>query len=1249
MLANFFKTAKPQPHSQPKTTFESVQVPDQDMEAASEQQATTAVEQNVEDNVLSNGNADSPVHADIVIEQPDSNDDLAQIPNTQITSEPMHVDSDHVSATALSEDINHDSCMDAGRVHSSPDITPLWNDWAIFSDDDNQPNDHHGIFAEPQSVGDTSRHLERSPARADQDESEVSALTAPVSPGNQPLAATATTTTGYAAPTSSSEFVDLPTLPIRSQTASPKCGSHYTSLANWPPPEPASCDNAQRLDIYPPKDAPLHVWVQAYALRWGTWTADIKDEAVRERVLSAVTEKMKEAWVTAITEGYYARPTIDEHQHDSDGQTKPGRKRAISPSKQGAGFVVIDGGKDKLAITNAELAEHSLTIDVINERVKSRDFEAGELRFNEVLEVLGSRDIVITDWSATRYPTIQGRNLLMYALFVVQDTRTNLRRMQNLLEKFTKEVQKKNTLARIETYQERELQHLALATELALQERSRSNSDGSGYANDAGTVDLTSEVDEDASEEVDLVQDLGSEACAAAKHLLIELAQDVLQAESEVNVQRAFTSRDLQLATFSEEGLKVDNNEGLQTAKALLGQILQHTSHLITTKQRVKNQHPNEIIRIGHDIRLTKQKISNLQQKLHVCLSKDLHVSNVTYLSDHDRTAATQDNIDPQCPSLPSSSLSTVGDALHDTEKQSSPAPVSMPTRTPNRSTIQSASARDSFRPSNEQAGNKPAQYHSQISPGMSHTTTSPYSQVVANQSGVPQQVAPPTGSGTASDPSRLNHIEATLKREYINQVWLPFLNHTLMQQGKQPVQGSLDSWRQIKELLSGLGFSAEERNNLLGSFKARFAQYCEQRGIHVTDGTKAQSSTSTATTAASPIPSYASTSHQPSTSWPSDAEILAAIPQRGIPASQLLQAFAPRLNQKQSQFMETIKRLCVYDPSNYMVYPKQTLPPANRKYNTLPPSGHSSQATLPSPKPERPGLVKIKLPPQHSSNFAGLPAQDESDFPDDMKSEEVNESRGFSFRHLPHATFEQRQRMDEEIGEYISKMCKSRTKRHYGQYTIFTDPDDPSGPPVAHGFWDLRDGSKLSGTEWFYNGEDMPEGWNAYGNDGDAGDAQVQQSSTPATPAPRLTLKVGAPGDSVPTTPQSGRRGAQAEPTFDSYNNQQQHFKSIPPPSLYNIRGRTRHMQGQAQPQQYNSTNTNTNANTINPAHLFTSSIDPFAEFTTQDEDHEAEIGTGQANKRAGKRTASNSGGGRRKKRRTGDADDADYDPNQD
>lgn len=886
--------------------------------------------------------------------------------------------------------------------------------------------------------------------------------------------------------------------PVKNRSASvpPRCVDHYTFIANWPPQEPPRCDLGRRVDVFPPRDAPLHLHLQAYALRWGFWTSEIRDPAVRRQTLDVVADKMKEAWENAIGENYYVRPVqpVDDsdHRNDAEEKVKRGRKRAVSPSKQPAGFV--SEGKDVLAVTNAELAENGLTMEKINARVQEKDFEAGEEILDEVLENLGRDQLTVKDWSKHGIRgSVHERNLLMYSLFVVLECRNERQKLNNLLARFSKESQKRNTRARIEMHQEREFQHMALASELEIARREalteshvdEEDRDDDEMETDAPKV-VTDADDEGKKQDEEATEQLATEEELAPndRDLILQVAQAVLSADSDTALYTAFSERGIDSSALGEnKGLDTGDDPSLQAAKLVLGETLGVVTRLISLKEMVKREdNPREAMKMQYDVKLSYQRISQAQQKLAKALSLDFtpargKITTPALPEDarHTQVDIVSSNTDgpeetttePQGSSDDESVSDDHSKAAHVVDssvKPSTPAPNTAINLNPSsRQAIQPMST--AFEPSAFVSPNvMPAQSRVPQAQEVAHNPSLvQHTQTVQQE----QTINPQAISTSPTD-------EMALKAAYIHEMWRPWVNAEYQKRGQPPYQGVISDWPQLRDLIAQFGFTAGDRNHLLRNYKTQFEQWLKKRQVAQNAGAVTQSPALSKASLSSAVSKTSPSGMPPG--FPSNAEIVASIPPTGIHAHQLIQKFQHQVGQHVNLLSQVIHQVAFIDP-DYIVYPNAQIAAIARQQaasQQAPVSRSPRPATIASLKPQH--IVKLKLP--RSKTLTLPPPQDETEYPQDFKSTEVNSTRGFSFRHLPHSTLDQRRTIDDIIAEYITNTSKKRKKTYYGQYISFKDPQDLNGPPIAHGFWDFKNGEKAEGSEWFFDGEDVPVGW---------------------------------------------------------------------------------------------------------------------------------------------------------------------------
>lgn len=977
---------------------------------------------------------------------------------------------------------------------------------------------------------------------------------------------------------------ELPQLQGRKCKTPPPVGSGWSVSPTWPPPKPYRGMPPVRPDVVPPEGSPLHVHIQAYALRWGTWATQIKDDTLREQMLKWVTDKMREAWETAIKEGYYPRPDgmlgqTDHARSGSDGQTKQrGRKRAQSPSKQPAPFA--HEGKDALAVTNGELATIGITMEMINDRVVAKDFEAGELLLDEVLSSLGKDKIEVRDWCRTYRPSVPGRNLLMYSLYAVQEARSEVQKLRRLYTYFTKDIQKKNTQIRIDTYNERAQQFLALATEIQLSRLEDGGSDACtqpGDIEEVQQVNLTS--DSSSVEVVDEEEQSADDTPGLSKNAVIEIARDVLLATDEHALVTSLASRGLQAEDFSLEAGQDGLDPKTQEARQLLAQIHKFVTQVVRVRQAMSKTHlPGDKIKFGHDARLMKEKIGIARGKLRILLAAELG------LHTQPATAGSQPVPVPNAPNF-----YQPGTDEHDASPTHDVAPdfVDLP---PPMTSIPGPSQTSTSHGQMEPTSATPPQPVQSLLSMPEHQTTNVVPAAQLQEPNLPMQTPTKLEKGACPEGAAQGNVQdSTAKQAYIDQHYLPWLNEKLAKRQLSPIQGSLSGWQDIKGHLTQLKFGSKDRNVELRKFKAGFEEWCAKNKGSFSQSGPCQPSqsqlpafvmptTSGLTTNTSPSGTLAPMLNYAELGRPSDAEILTAIPPTGIHSSILGKMFIQRFGGDIRALRDTIRRLAFVGAEN-MIYPPRPQPTQphaqtqssqqptmsmnghhfmpNRsqfsQYNVMPPRMAPSQSkmpnqpmTLPLPSPlptQHLHLTPTPLPLSATTNMPTSPhqvvtlklnnhgfnqftdnaspsTQDRSPIAPDYSSHEVNSSRGFTFRHLPNATLEQRKRMDDHVNGYIAQTIKSKRRRH-GQYVTLTDPEDPQGPPVMHGIWDVNNkGTRPTDVDWFYNGGDIPADW-AVENAATVNDVQIQgddgdwaeQAQQQKRPKLRLSVKSQSQG----------------------------------------------------------------------------------------------------------------------------------------
>lgn len=171
--------------------------------------------------------------------------------------------------------------------------------------------------------------------------------------------------------------------------------------------------------------------------------------------------------------------------------------------------------------------------------------------------------------------------------------------------------------------------------------------------------------------------------------------------------------------------------------------------------------------------------------------------------------------------------------------------------------------------------------------------------------------------------------------------------------------------------------------------------------------------------------------------------------------------------------------------------------PPPPKKPKSLPlqhpdASSEVSVATKPSmamPDKPRPDIPATSPLPQHDESFAPSDQMQSNKpscpvalrvpggfNPAEFSSETVFSYKGFKYRYTRSSTLAQRRSMDEALHDYVRYWTRPRKgfdlTWRFGRYEAIADPHDEERATVIHGFWDEKDGSKVKGVEWFYEGD---------------------------------------------------------------------------------------------------------------------------------------------------------------------------------
>lgn len=801
----------------------------------------------------------------------------------------------------------------------------------------------------------------------------------------------------------------------------------WTISALWPLKDDTADSLETPADLAFVERAPLHVQIQAYMRRWAIWASEIKDEDARRDLFTAISNRVHDSWIYAIDQGYYpkfrADPGAEDDADKHEEKARKGRKKVRNPFTQPADFA--SNSKDPLAITNGELSAVGVTMDMINARVLARNLDRGEVLIDELLTRNDRDTIEVSDWSATRrIATVRNRNLLVYCLWAVQESRKEITKLEKLRAQFKKGVQIRNTTDRINTCRERINQHLALAVEL-----------------DGRNTDETGEEDEDEVGEADdcvlvgsgSTHEIDSDSNASTPHddkdVLLEVARHLLSASNYEEVVEVFTSREISHKDLETDGLRA-TTPLIVDMKTELGRVLHEIYRVNMLKQKQRHSdEPKEALKIGHELNLSRQKLMQSRQVLHGLLARasgqSMKTSNteVVHSPGPSIVQSSQSNLTPQHiersetnPFAASPSITISGPKFpqaNPSPTANSRRPLVLDVKPPLRSTslqanqsfstLSSESSRlvpDAIQPTSSDATppaadmsspptQEPLTAKTAMSPSTPTATTSltgaktqihapkPIGSITSSQrqdhplttiaplqvSGTPghQDRANSTSQATPEllSPSNIATETQVLKQIYANKVWLPWLKNQYavrQQQGQQLalLPESLDGWNSIKKCLTDMGAGPTERNSALELFTSKWHQWSQNYSNQQARLTQTSN--------------LVGLSPQLQHGFPSDTEIIQAIPPEGIVAGDLIKLFGTRIADSSNEFGNAVNRVAVYDPRTHMSYGRDITPVASLQQEV------TQQSMVPPPSPARTAEYVLTQTPGEQQG--GMPVQ---------------------------------------------------------------------------------------------------------------------------------------------------------------------------------------------------------------------------------------------------------------------------------
>lgn len=247
-------------------------------------------------------------------------------------------------------------------------------------------------------------------------------------------------------------------------------------------------------DVLPPPNAPLYLQILTYVQRFASWCAEVKDEDRYERLTRYFGEKMERVWLESIRQGlipenWDEHPAIMRKIGDdvamSDSQ-KLKRKRDVDPRRK----VVVNTVRSRFCrehvITLGELEEAGVDIEKVERRVASGDLGDADVLMRNTLDIVDRDKIRREDWqnlvTQTNYNP-SGRELQNYCLWEVQNSQSEIQKLENLKQGFGTAQQVRNTQDRINAEQLR----LDYCMAIALESYHREMRDNRSEAADSAT------------------------------------------------------------------------------------------------------------------------------------------------------------------------------------------------------------------------------------------------------------------------------------------------------------------------------------------------------------------------------------------------------------------------------------------------------------------------------------------------------------------------------------------------------------------------------------------------------------------------------------------------------------------------------------------------------------------------------------------------------------------------------------------
>lgn len=310
---------------------------------------------------------------------------------------------------------------------------------------------------------------------------------------------------------------------------------------------------------------------------WAEWGTRIPNEERRKEALDCVFDTLTKIWYEALRLGYDPGAAVTAFSQTPSmkvatgrgkkstlrsPQQRPRQRKETSPSRMPFLMSRSHGLGPGWAVSFGELHEAGLSEKQVAKRAASGSLQEGEALLAEALETLGG-EITTANWERVTQVTkanIWGRDLFLYALYEIVQSRTSIAHLQDLYESFSTLKQRENTQKRIDEEQQRHDLFMALALEI----------------NDPTTSPTSPDPSDGQSRREGSLID-GEELLEKQKHLqdFVHLIEALLEETDDTSLVTVFEN-----SPFSYDDLIIEMSEdtatNLDRSKKALNDLLSH-------------------------------------------------------------------------------------------------------------------------------------------------------------------------------------------------------------------------------------------------------------------------------------------------------------------------------------------------------------------------------------------------------------------------------------------------------------------------------------------------------------------------------------------------------------------------------------------------------------------------------------------------------------------------------------------------